>query len=198
MITLALETSTVRGSVAVSDAGKTLFSEAFTADRSHSSQLFVGVERALAAVPHCEQIVVGLGPGSYSGVRIAISAAIGISLGTGAKLLGIPSIAAFEREEYFAIGDARRGAFYFSHVREGKIFEGPTLLERAVLEEKIRAASVSVVASERIENLAGVELLFPSAENLAHLAEHGCSIIARDRLEPIYLREPHITQPKPV
>ena len=196
MITLALETSTIRGSVAVSEDGKTLFNEAFTADRSHSSQLFVSLERVFAAVPRCDQIVVGLGPGSYSGVRIAISAAIGISLGSGSRLLGISSIAAFDQREYVAIGDARRGAFYFSHVRDGEILEGPTLLDRGALEEKIRAASVAVIASEHIENVAGHELLFPSADKLAHLAEQGRSIIARDKLEPIYLREPHITQPK--
>src|SRR4051812_19650790 len=110
MITLALETSTTQSSVAVIEDGKILSNDSFTADRSHSSLLFASLECALAAAPRCDQIVVGLGPGSYSGVRIAISAATGISLGIGAKLLGIPSIIAFELNEYVAIGDARRGA----------------------------------------------------------------------------------------
>jgi tRNA threonylcarbamoyladenosine biosynthesis protein TsaB len=196
MITLALETSTVCGSVAVLENEKTLFNDLFMANRSHSSLLFVSIERALVAAPRCDQIVVGLGPGSYSGVRIAVSAAIGLSLGTGAKLLGVPSIAAFNAEEYLAIGDARRGTFYFSHLRSGEIIEGPTLLEREILEEKIRATMLPVLASEQMQGFPNVTLAFPCAEKLARLAARGSSIFARDNLEPIYLRDPHITQPK--
>ena len=203
MITLALETSTTRGSVAAIENGALLFSESFSANRSHSSQLFDCIERTLFAVSEKSrigQIVVGLGPGSYSGVRIAISAAVGLSLGLNAKLLGIPSIVAMNAEEYFAIGDARRGTFYFSHVKTGEVLEGPLLLDPQALEEKIRAVSkqspMPVFASEKIAAFDFIALNFPSAEKLARLAENGRSIIARDFLEPIYLREPHITQPK--
>ena len=86
MITLALETSTPRGGVAVFQDGELVFSESFTADRSHSSGLFAVIERALAGKERPGQIVVGLGPGSYAGVRIAIAAGIGISVATGAEM----------------------------------------------------------------------------------------------------------------
>lgn len=197
MITLAIETSTARGSVAVLENNYALlFNEAFSAERSHSSQLFACLEHALAAAPRFDQIAVGLGPGSYSGVRIAISAAIGLSLGTGAALLGIPSTAAFDAAEYFAIGDARRGAWYFSHVKDGVALEGPLLLDREALEARLAArATLPVFASEPLD-FPGVTLVFPTAENLARLAAEGRGITARGELEPIYLREPHITQPK--
>src|SRR5947209_2188686 len=81
MITLALETSTATGSVALLENGRALFSERFGASRGHGSELFVSLERARSLVSRCDQIVVGLGPGSYAGVRIAIAAAIGLAFG---------------------------------------------------------------------------------------------------------------------
>ena len=47
MITLALETSTPRGGVAVFLGEELVFEENFTADRSHSAELFAVIERGL-------------------------------------------------------------------------------------------------------------------------------------------------------
>ena len=80
MITLAIETSTGSGSIALREDGRTLFAERFTADRGHGAGLFASLERARGLAPHWDQIAVGLGPGSYSGVRIAIAAAIGTGI----------------------------------------------------------------------------------------------------------------------
>jgi tRNA threonylcarbamoyladenosine biosynthesis protein TsaB len=202
MITLSIETSSHQGSVALlSGEGHLLFNESCGAGRSHSSLLFGVLERALQAVPEGSaigQIAVGLGPGSYAGVRIAISAATGLALATGVELVGIPSLVALAEGEYVAIGDARRETFSFARVRSGKCVEGPLLLSAGALAEKLAACGVPVFASEEIsaELPVPLELRYPSAERLARLAAEGCSIIARGDLEPIYLREPHITQPK--
>src|SRR3954469_21764984 len=97
MSILALETSTMHGSVAVlGDDGAVRFEHRFVADRTHSSALFAALERARAEAGDWTQIVVGLGPGSYAGVRIAISAALGLAMTTGAELLGVPSVATLE------------------------------------------------------------------------------------------------------
>jgi tRNA threonylcarbamoyladenosine biosynthesis protein TsaB len=197
MTTLAIETSTGVGSVVLIQDGVVLFSESFPAERTLSSHLFSVLQRAVAEVEKVEQIIVGLGPGSYAGVRIAISAAIGFALATGAKLLGMPSIVGFEGGEYLAIGDARRESFYFSKVCEGECQQGPLLLEREAFEEALRShAEMPIISSSPIIGLPQVRVLFPSAERLAKLAEEGKAIISREDLEPIYLREPHITKPK--
>jgi len=193
MVTLALETSTPRGGVALFRDRELVFSESFTADRSHSSQLFAVIERALAPDLVPGRIVVGLGPGSYAGVRIAISAAIGLSVATGAELLGIPSVAALGEGEYLALGDARRGAYYFAHVREGGMVSGPMLVTREELEGRL--CGLPLFSSEELA-LPGVEIKFPLADRLGRLAVEGRNIHARGTLEPIYLREPHITAPK--
>ena len=93
MITLAIDTSTTRGGVALLSGGILQMEENFVADRSHSASLFSVLERARALIPgqHLDQVAIGLGPGSYAGVRIAIAAAIGFEFGLGARLVGIPS-----------------------------------------------------------------------------------------------------------
>ena len=201
-LTLALETSTPQGSVALLERERLLFSESFQAGRGHGSRLFEVLDRALALRPGFAAegmtVAVGLGPGSYAGVRIAISAAIGLGIASGAALVGIPSIATLggEEESFIALGDARRESFYFAVVRGGVCATGPELLPAAGLEEKLSAlAALPVYASEALPAAPRAQLRFPCAERLARLALAGRSIVQRDRLEPIYLRDPHITRP---
>lgn len=199
MITLAIETSTARGSVALLENCAVIFFERCVAERGHGSELFACLGRARKLVSRCDQIAVGLGPGSYSGVRIAISSAIGLEFGLKSGVVGIPSILALETtaRKYLAVGDARRTGFYFSAVDNGECVEGPLLLDAAGLDAKINAhAALPVFASAPIEGIPNLEICFPSAERLARLAELGRGISARGDLEPIYLRDPHITQPK--
>lgn len=189
---LAIETSTERGSVAVVTAQTLIFEESFAADRSCGSVLFGVLERALqSGTP--ERIVVGLGPGSYSGVRIAIAAAIGLSLGTKARLLGVPSVVGLAEGDYVTLGDARRESFHFAEVRGGICTEGPLLLSR----EQLQSAQwrLPVYGCAPLELLPGLEVRFPEARRLALLAERGISVIAQEHLQPLYLRDPHITQP---
>lgn len=198
MITLALDTSTTRGSVALLLDGELRLDERFSADRSHSATLFTVLEKARALAPHLDQIAVGLGPGSYAGIRIAIAASLGLQLATGAKLLGLPSVAAFEvtPTEYLAIGDARRDTFYFTHVVSGVCQEGPLLATQSELAARLAShPDVPVFATEEVPGFKS-ELALPSAVILAHLAATTRGIVATDTLEPIYLREPHITRPK--
>jgi len=200
MITLALDTSTTRGSVALLDDDALLLDETFSADRSHSATLFAVLEKARALTSRIDQIAVGLGPGSFAGVRIAIAAAIGLELSTGAKLVGIPSVAALDvpAPAYLAIGDARRETFYFTRVERGVCLEGPLLATEAELAARLRSgAGRAVFTTAEVAQFPGTPIALPSAVALARLAAEGRGIFARDDLEPIYLREPHITLPKP-
>ena len=194
---LAIETSTGQGSVALLTDGDVRFAESCAAGRSHSSQLFAVLERALSTGIPIDQVVVGLGPGSYAGVRIAISAAIGYHVASRAELIGIPSIVTLDDGEYVALGDARRESFYFALVRSGECVEGPLLVSVAGLADKLTETSnLPVFASELLPGVPDVQLRYPCAERLGRLAFAGKSIVARGRLEPIYLRDPHITQAK--
>ena len=199
MTILALDLTTNRGSIALLQNGVVLLEELFTADRSQSSQLFPLLERARALAVQFDMIAVGLGPGSYAGARIAIAAALGLSCATGAELVGLPSVAALETdaEEYVAIGDARRDTFYFTRVKNGECIDGPHLLEVATLQERLAStAALPVFTPAPLPTFPQAIVALPTAKALAHLAAEGRSIVQRIDLEPLYLRDPHITQPK--
>jgi tRNA threonylcarbamoyl adenosine modification protein YeaZ len=198
MIILGIETSTNCGSIALLNGEECIFTQEFAGDRSLGTLLFEPIQKAVGMVPRIDLIVVGVGPGSYSGVRIAISAAMGLSISTGARLVGISSLVGIQTQEasYFAVGDARRSTFYFTSIRDRECVEGPLLLSPDELRNRLTPSSLPVFTSALIEEFPEVQLAFPSAEILARLASQGKGIIAKGDLEPIYLRDPHITMPK--
>ena len=198
MITLAIDTSTPRGSVAVFAYGEVVFDESFTADRSHSATLFACLEKARACTHRIHQIAIGLGPGSYAGVRIAISAALGFEMALGAKLVGLPSIVAVDTDahEYLAIGDARRETFYFTRVLDRVCVDGPQLVTQGELRELLETFPTQpCFTGTPLADFPSAQVLPPSAVVLARLAAEGRSIVVTGELEPIYLREAHITTP---
>jgi tRNA threonylcarbamoyl adenosine modification protein YeaZ len=197
MKTLALEMSTAQGSIAWRGDGKALFDCQFAADRKHSGAFFDNVQLCLKRFGRPEQIIVGLGPGSYAGVRIAIATALGLRSASKAKLVGIPSICALDVEasDYCVIGDARRQSFFFARVENGQLAEGPVLDSPAELEAKIQKLTLPVYASERLPQFPVAKLAYPSAGRLAEVARLYTGGID-GILEPIYLREPHITVAK--
>jgi tRNA threonylcarbamoyladenosine biosynthesis protein TsaB len=185
--------------VALLADGALLFDERFTADRSHSASLFVALEKARPLMDRVDQIAIGLGPGSYAGVRIAIAAALGLRFALRARLVGIPSVAALDTPApaYVAIGDARRESFYFSRIEHGVCVEGPLLATEAELTPRLAAAApLPAFATAALPQFPAAQIALPSAALLARLAAAARGIVATDDLEPIYLREPHITQPK--
>jgi tRNA threonylcarbamoyladenosine biosynthesis protein TsaB len=196
MKTLALELSSGRGSVALIESGEALFDRSFPNDRKHSGAFFESVEFCLQQLGAPEEIVVGLGPGSYAGVRIALATALGLRTAVSAKLVGIPSICALDVEDrdYCVIGDARRQSFYLARVRNGTLVDGPTLMTATELEARVTVATMPVYSSEQLAQFPLAKLAFPAARRLADLARS--EIDDTRPLEPIYLREPHITTPR--
>lgn len=201
MKTLALEMSTARGSIVLREDASALFDCDFAADRKHSGAFFENVELCLRRFGVPDQIVVGIGPGSYAGVRIAIATALGLRSSTGAKLAGIPSISALDVEEsdYGVIGDARRQSFFFARIASGRLIEGPILEAEAELKARLEQLAGPIFTSDSLPQFPQVKLAYPSAARLAEIAALSTVEISDvESLEPIYLREPHITVPKPV
>lgn len=100
MITLALDTSGIVGSVAVARSGDDGVSEvvaSITIDRGmrHGVELFPALERALRAAGvgarDVDLVAVGIGPGSYTGLRVGITAARALAYACDAELLGVPT-----------------------------------------------------------------------------------------------------------
>jgi len=196
---LALELSTAHGSLAWLDGNFELVRE-WPNDRKNSAAFFENVDLAMNKAGAPETIIVGLGPGSYAGTRIAISTAIGLQHSSNARLIGYPSICAVEcnSHEYCVIGDARRKTFFFAHVRSCELIEGPVLLAEAELKSNLESleSTVPIYSSELLPQFKRVLVRFPSALVLARLAQERRHSFFSPPLEPIYLREPHITTPK--
>lgn len=194
---LALELSSARGSIACIEADVVRFQSSFANDRKHSGLFFENLQRCLRDAGHPDRIVVGLGPGSYAGTRIAVAAAIGLRASTGAELVGLCSLCAIETEatDYCVIGDARRQTFHFSHVRRGRCIEGPQLCTEEELTERLASISVPIFATELLPAFDRARAAYPSALVLAQDAPQSGQLV-HEPLEPIYLSEPHITQPK--
>src|SRR5207245_8297422 len=125
---LALELSSARGSIAWLDEDNLVMRE-WTNNRKNSGPFFVNLQSIREKFGPPEEIIVGLGPGSYAGIRIAISAAIGLQVMSKTRLIGYPSICAMECEsdEYGVIRDDRRQSFFFTRVRAHVLVEGMTL-----------------------------------------------------------------------
>src|SRR5437870_3603686 len=99
MIALALDTSGERASVALvrDDAAgrEVLGAEVLAAGMRHGVELFPALQRLLrgaAVLPRDVGLVaVGTGPGSYTGLRVGITAARAFAYAAGAELFGVPS-----------------------------------------------------------------------------------------------------------
>lgn len=193
MKVLALELSSSVGSVAVRGRGAAQLLKVFPADRKDSGLFYENLSAIQEASGTPEAIVVGLGPGSYAGVRIAIATAIGLRAASGARLFGLPSICGFETAEYLAVGDARRNSFFFAHVVDGTCVLGPLLASEPELRDLLDThPGFPVFATQALPQFERVTTAHPCALRLAELALR-VEGDGEEMLEPIYLREPYIT-----
>src|SRR6266704_7112560 len=166
---LALELSTARGSLAWLNDDVELAGE-WPNDRKNSAAFFENLSVAAKKFGPPEIIIVGLGPGSYAGTRIAISAAIGLQISSGARLIGFPSICVIESAEadYWMIGDARRKTFFFARISTNELREGPELFSEEGLKSKLLSLrnDTPVFCSESLPQFQGAMLRYPSARLL--------------------------------
>ncbi len=210
MFFLALDCSTSTGGVALArgeDAGnlRIVRRMEFTAGKGRGGELFIALEQAMREVRSTDErlggIVVGMGPGSFSGVRQSIAAAVGLAASTGAWLGGVPSVVAVRDPSrcYQVVGDARRGAFYHTAVQDGICVSGPELIPDAVaLEARLAQRPDWPV---RVMETALPGGLLADAP-ITRIDAGGLFAVPREThrptpLEPIYLRPVSITLPKP-
>lgn len=123
MIAAALEASSYEPSVALCLDDAT-FEERLPPDRAHASGLLPALERLLSShdvrSSALERLVVGTGPGSFTGLRVAVALALGLARSVDADLVGVPSLEAVAWSELepgqtgaFVL-DARAGELYFA------------------------------------------------------------------------------------
>lgn len=213
---LAIETATEFCSVALLCDGQ-LISRGELAPRRHAELLLPMCDEVLAEAgvtrSQLDAIAVGRGPGAFTGVRLAISAAQGIALGIDRPIVAVSSLAALalgapdNGAPSLAIIDARMGEIYAGcFVRDPHWLMRPTGPESVgpadLLELPIGAANFvgtgwetyRIVLTARLNEAPLHEngTCFPQAEMVARLAQPmfvaGLAIDAAD-VRPTYLRD---------
>ena len=121
MLILALETATVVSGVAVA-AEDRLLAEVTVARRTHSetlqSHVALALDMAGVSRREVEAVAVSIGPGSFTGLRIGLSAAKAMAYAWGVPLVGVPTLAALAAQfpvpkvRVAATMDAQKGNVY--------------------------------------------------------------------------------------
>jgi len=130
MLILALETSTLTGSVALMDAspregasGENILGEhTLNIAATHSERLMPAIDRILretsVALENVQGIALALGPGSFTGLRIGVSTVKGLGYALNVPVAGVPTLDALAQNLRFAshpvcpVLDARKKEVY--------------------------------------------------------------------------------------
>jgi len=158
-----------------------------------------------------ETLAIGLGPGSYSGIRRAIAVAQGWQLACsqrGINLLGISSVDCLVAEAHLTgligrfnvIIDAQRGEFYIATYESTPTdcLEIQPLRIAALEELHEREAKGERFFGPDAARVRDGHLSFPRAATLARLALGRSDFVPGEKLEPIYLRETQFVKTQPL
>lgn len=196
MKTIALDTS-FGTTVAVLDGTNILaqldFAESMTHAERIGSALSAVLKKAGVSVFDIERVVVGVGPGPFTGLRVGIAAAKFFAMGTDAELVAVCSLDAIAWQFYQNGGsgkllvttDARRKEWFWAKY-DGLVDGIPNRLE---------GPKVSRPEDIDTAGFASCDLVV-SAGALGQIAALQGSAGSRD-VTPIYLREPDATPGKP-
>ncbi|MDQ2933665.1 MAG: tRNA (adenosine(37)-N6)-threonylcarbamoyltransferase complex dimerization subunit type 1 TsaB [Chloroflexota bacterium] len=193
---LAIESASTDLSVAVAGPdGATLATDAWSSDRRQAHELLPRMlemlNRAGLALADSRAVAVGLGPGSFTGLRVGVSVAKGIAFALKLPIVGVPSLQAWlAAEPGCGVAMARAGAAdVYLLARDAA---GPIVVERAAL----AGLSGTIAARELASDFALLDTR-PPDRAAAAVARLGAGRLAEDpsgddleRLEPSYLRGP--------
>jgi tRNA threonylcarbamoyladenosine biosynthesis protein TsaB len=175
---LAMDTSTSIASVALFDGQRVVSETTWLAGREHSTRVLVEVEAAFARVGQTPADLTGLvvarGPGSFTGVRVALSVALGISAGLSLPLWGVSSleVLAYAAGQIDlpvrAVVEAGRGRFATGLYRDGRCIGEPRLATLEQLDELTQAPTLFIgelaeAARAHLEQNVSARLATPAA-----------------------------------
>ena len=128
-ISLAIDTATSRTIVGVIQDGKVLFEEFHEGATEHGFAITELVIKALDICPKPDQVVVGMGPGPFTGLRVGITFAQSFALAREIPVIGVCSLDAIvvDKSEYTVAIDARRKEIYWASYKDGVRVSGPSV-----------------------------------------------------------------------
>ncbi len=166
-ISLAIDTATSKTIVGIIEDGAVLFEEAHEGATDHGRALSELVAKALKVSKPPHQVVVGMGPGPFTGLRVGIAFAQTFALARNIPVIGVCSLDAIKvvQNEYTVAIDARRKEIYWASYKDGVRVDGPTVSKPAEVENFI----IDV---------------YPDMSKLVELSK------SQNITEPLYLRRP--------
>ena len=155
-----------------------------------------------------ECLAIGIGPGSYTGIRAAIALAQGWQLARPVKLLGISSAECLAAEAqangFFGtvnvVIDAQRNELYLARYEITRDHYREVTALALATPETVRArlsAGDHIVGPEATRWFDTGKILSPNAATLARLAAGRTNFLPGEKLEPIYLRETNFVKAPP-
>lgn len=131
---LAIETSTMAGSLALADGGELVSEYLLNIKVTHSERLVSAIDTLLkdarTPISDIDCFALSLGPGSFTGLRIGVSTIKGLAFATNKPVVGIPTLDALAQNVLFSdylicpILDARKKEVYsalYKRVHGGKL-----------------------------------------------------------------------------
>jgi tRNA threonylcarbamoyladenosine biosynthesis protein TsaB len=193
-VTLVLDSATARAVCGVVRDGREL--AAASAEGGHAAQrALVLVDEALARAGYrptdVSQVVVGCGPGSFTGLRIGIATARGLALALGVPCAGAPTLA--------ALAAGAPGAIALIDARRGELFaldeEGTAVVEQPATVAGRLAPGILCVGDGALRYRALLEeagAVVPPDDDPRHapVAAVLAGLASGDGPEPVYVRRP--------
>ncbi|GAB4411129.1 MAG: tRNA (adenosine(37)-N6)-threonylcarbamoyltransferase complex dimerization subunit type 1 TsaB [Thermodesulfovibrionales bacterium] len=181
---LAIETSTMLGGIAIVGEAEGLIMEArLNVRTTHSERLMAEIDHALKQagmkITDMDVFGISIGPGSFTGLRIGLSAVKGFSYATGKPIVSIPTLEAFAWNFPYSVYpvcpmlDARKKEVYAAVFRwRGNGFErvsGETSIKPVELINAIDGPTIftgegAILYRGMISGIAGEKAIFPAPQ----------------------------------
>lgn len=190
MTSLVIDTATSRTSVGLFDGAVPLFAGRHDGATEHGEALPRLVEGAIevarGAGKEITQVVVGMGPGPFTGLRAGITFAKVFAQARRIPIAGVCSldgIVSGVKGEYIVATDARRKEVYWARYESGKRIGMPEVS----LPDEVRALGLPVYGegAEKYGFEADIDLIYPHPLFLLAVSEWADNVH-----EPMYLRKP--------
>jgi tRNA threonylcarbamoyl adenosine modification protein YeaZ/ribosomal-protein-alanine acetyltransferase len=181
---LLIDTSTARTSVAIVGNGKTLFASHHDGALSHGEALPQLVAQGLKIESKIDGVIVGMGPGPFTGLRAGISFAQSFALGRGIPWQGVCSLDAIASQisesDFIVAIDARRKEVFYARYTNGLRIGEPKVCQPS----QLTAFDIPIYGEASNQ--------YPDPTAFIAIAESGAAY-----LQPIYVRRPD-AHPAPV
>jgi tRNA threonylcarbamoyl adenosine modification protein YeaZ len=202
---LAIDTS-AGTTIAVLSHGSVLSEVNYLEPMTHSERIGSAIEKVLRDAKlsprDITEVIVGRGPGPFTGLRVGLAAAKYFAIGSGAKLFGVCSLDAIAYSYYLTNPEEVRPVLVTTDARRQEVFwalysgtrngvpirvEGPSVSKPVVLEEHLAGQDVINCELPITASALGQVAYYKS------LTELGPSL----DVTPLYLREPDAVPAKP-